>query len=265
MRIKIIVEYDGTNYQGWQVQPGGVTIQLRLEEALHKLTGQTIRVTGAGRTDAGVHAKGQTAAFDCDTPIPIEQFARAMNSRLPKDIAVKHACYVPDCFNPRKDCVQKQYVYSILVSPLRPAFCRQVWHIPWELDAQIMQEAARIFVGTHSFHAFCKKRDRHVEEEDVIRTITRCEFLCEKEAPPAGVSESEWEFIYRSPWRGWLVIEGRSFLYAMVRSIMGALVEVGKGKVSLRELETLFSPSHKGRFPFCAPAEGLCLEWVRYE
>ena len=257
-RVKIVVEYDGGRYRGWQTQLGGPTIQAELERAVHRLTGETVRVRGAGRTDSGVHARGQAAAFDTDSPLPPEQFARALNSRLPPDIAVRHSEEVARAFDPRRDCLRKQYSYAYRAGPCRPALdAGRVWHVPWPVDPAAMRAAAACFAGRRDFRAFCRlEAGRPV---DPVRELDRCELFYEPDPPPEGCAPG------RPAWRMRLEVEGRSFLYNMARTLAAALVEVGRGRMTRADLEIRLDPAWNGpRVPVCAPPQGLCLEWIQY-
>ena len=258
-RVKVVVEYDGGRYRGWQLQATGPTIQGELEDALLRLTGETLRVRGAGRTDAGVHARGQVAVFDTLSTVPTDQFARALNSRLPPDIAVRHAAEVPPAFDPRHECVGKRYVYAFHAGPLRPALDgARVWHVPWPVDPWAMAAAAGVFAGRHDFKAFCRI-EADAPPGGTVRDVDRCEVEVAPVAPPEGCAGG------RPAWRLRLTVEGRSFLYNMVRTMAAALVEVGRGRMTRDDLAERLSPSWTGpRVPVCAPAGGLCLEWIRY-
>lgn len=243
------IEYDGSAYNGWQVQKNGPSIQEELEKAVFRLSGQTVRVRGAGRTDAGVHARGQTAAFPLPASIPMEKVPEALNSRLPADIAVVAAREAPDDFDPRRMCERKQYSYSFTLGPLRPALGdRRSWHVKWRLDVDAMRAAAGRFLGTHDFTSFC---NRELAGKDNVRTIDRSE-LCELEPDRAGRRR----LVYR--------IEGRSFLYNMVRAISGTLVGVGAGRFGPDDVAGILAARDRAMAGQSAPPWGLCLEWTLY-
>ncbi len=244
--VKLILEYDGTNYVGWQSQPNGPTVQDALELAIKKLTGETLRVTAASRTDAGVHARGQVVALRTINTIPITRFALALNSRLPEDICVRSAEEIDPAFNPRRNVTRKLYRYTIINSPLRPALERNfVWPVKQPLDTGSMVRAAPMFVGTHDFTSFCKP-ERTREGADNTRTIDRSELTVQGE-------------------RLTFEIEGRSFLYNMVRAMVGTLVDVGAGRFAVADIPEIFAARDRSRAGQGAPPQGLCLMWVKYE
>jgi tRNA pseudouridine38-40 synthase len=240
---KIIVDYDGTDFCGWQVQPHGRSVQAELEAALLRLTGETIRVGGAGRTDAGVHARGQTAAFLTAAPIPIANFAAALNSRLPKDIAARSAEEAAENFHPRYDAKMKWYRYTLFCSPMRPALERRyVWHLKFPLDFSAMTAAAAQFIGRRDFTSF-SNQDR--AGEDNVREVTKCALT-------------------RSGEKVFIDVEGRSFLYNMVRNIVGTLVDVGCGRFAPTAIPEIFAARNRAAAGQGAPACGLCLERIDY-
>ncbi|MDR0363350.1 MAG: tRNA pseudouridine(38-40) synthase TruA [Planctomycetota bacterium] len=248
-QCKAIIEYDGAAYGGWQIQKNAPSIQEELEKALFHLSGERIRVRGAGRTDAGVHARGQVAAFTAPPGVPIERLARAINSRLPDDIAVVSAVPADDAFDPRRDCALKQYSYSLSLGHIRPALGRgQTWHVKWNVDADRMLQAAPYFVGTHDFTSFA---NRERGGEDNIRTIERCDLVVGMR-DRAGRTRLDFR------------IEGRSFLYNMVRAIVGTLVDIGAGRLPPEAIPEILEEKSRAAAGQSAPPRGLCLEWVLY-
>lgn len=241
--IRLVLEYDGTDYCGWQVQPNGPTVQERLEAAILRITGETVRVAGAGRTDAGVHAAGQVANFHTSSRLPAATIARALNALLPRDIAVLSAGEADPSFHARFSATGKQYRYSILNRPIRPALGRQtVLHLPRPLDDGAMREGARCLVGTHDFSSFACNSGK---DDNPVRTVR-------------AVSVER---------RGELVvidIEAVSFLYKMVRSIAGTLLAVGKGTIPPAGVAAILDARDRGRAFPTAPAHGLCLVSVSY-
>lgn len=242
-RIKLTVAYDGTNYCGWQVQPNGVSIQAVLQKAIENLLGKPTDVTGASRTDSGVHALGQVAVFDTDSRIPAWKYAMAINQRLPDDIVVQKSEIVPDDFHPRYQEVEKTYEYRILNR--RTALPNErlySWHYRQKLDTQAMQRAAALFIGTHDFGAFCSIK---TSADSTVRAVYT-----------SNITRSGDIITYR--------ISGDGFLYNMVRIIMGALAKVGVGQRSDEDiLRALQNPSVKFGTP-TAPARGLTLVGIRY-
>ena len=243
--IKITIEYDGTAYSGWQVQPNAVTVQSRLEEAVTRLTGEEVKVYGAGRTDSGVHARGQVATFRTVSDIPIENFARALTSRLPRDISVRAAEEVSPDFDPRHNAKLKLYRYQIYASSIAPAIGRQyLWHVCWELDISRMQQACRIFEGEHDYTSF-SNQERNNPEANNIRTVTSCQLSSKDNIITIDVI-------------------GRSFLYNMVRNIVGTLVDVGRGRIPPECIPNIFAARNRQLAGQGAPANGLTLEWIKY-
>ena len=245
-RLLLRIEYDGTDFAGWQLQPDARSVQGVIEAAFHKVAQEELRVNAAGRTDAGVHALGQTAHVDCRTRLTPIELRRALNAELPADVAVHEVLPVPPGFNARRDAVSKCYVYRVLnsgqPSPLRR---RQTWHLRSRLDLAAMREAASAVLGTHDFAAFRGAPGGAPADECSRRSIDRLDILA---SPP------EVHF----------VVEGRSFLRHMVRNLVGTLVEVGQGRRAASELaEILASRDRSGAGP-TAPAHGLSLERIQY-
>lgn len=243
------VEYDGAAYNGWQIQKNGPSVQEALEKAVARLSGSEVRVRGAGRTDAGVHARGQTAFFPLPASIPLEKIPEALNSRLPSDIAVTAVREVAEDFDPRRHCILKQYSYSFTIGSLRPALGdRRSWHVKWRLDVDAMRGAAEHFLGTHDFTSFC---NRELAEKDNTRTVDRCELV---ELPPDWTGRRRLVFL----------VEGRSFLYNMVRALSGTLVGVGAGRFSPEDIPRILAARDRALAGQSAPPWGLCLEWTLY-
>lgn len=248
-RRRITIEYDGAAYNGWQVQANAPSVQAALEKAASRLAGEPIRIRGAGRTDAGVHARGQVATLLLPATLPLDKTPEAMNSRLPDDIAVVAAAAVPEEFDPRHDCVRKQYSYSLTLGPIRPALGnRRSWHIKRPLDVDAMREAASAFMGEHDFTSFC---NRELAGNDNRRLIDRSELT---ELPPD--SQGRRRLLYR--------VEGRSFLYNQVRAMTGTLFGVGSGRFSVADLDQIFAAKDRAAAGESAPPWGLCLEWAIY-
>lgn len=244
--IKITIEYDGGNYAGWQVQPNAITVQARIEEAVKRLTGEVTKVYGAGRTDSGVHARGQVATFKTASDIPTENFARALTSRLPKDISVREAEEVSSDFDPRHGAKMKLYRYRIYASKIAPAIGRQyLWHISWDLDISRMQLAAKEFEGEHDYTSFSNQECNNNEANNV-RTVERCSLEYKDNIITIDVM-------------------GRSFLYNMVRNIVGTLVDVGRGRIAAEEIRMIFAAKDRHKAGQGAPANGLTLEWIKYD
>jgi len=244
-RIALLVEYQGTAYGGSQYQKNAPTVQGALERALGTLTGGPIRVAMAGRTDAGVHARGQVAAFLTDSRRGIDMFARGTNAHLPADISVRAARDVALDFDPRRQARRRWYRYTLHLGRQRPALARNfAWRVGPGLDFEAMAEAARQLEGCHDFAAF---------------------------TPPSQAARQRTERVVFgvalavSGQRAHFDIEANAFLQHMVRRIMGTLVEVGRGKLPAGEFERLVRESPPGEASYTAPARGLCLMRVRYE
>ncbi len=241
-QIKLIVEYDGTAYAGWQLQPNGLSIQEVMEGALARLLGEEVRLYSSGRTDAGVHARGMVACFRTGKTLPLSAFTDGTNSHLPPDIAVREAAEVPLDFSPRFHARGKHYRYTILAAPRRAPLSRlYVWHVRGELDLEQMRRGAACFVGTHDFAAFrtsgCAS-ERTVRRIDDV-TISRAGGLIT------------------------IDVRGSGFLRNMVRIMTGTLVAVGQGKMVPEHVRACLDDPRLRPGP-TAPAHGLCLEEVYY-
>jgi len=243
--ICLLVSYDGTRYHGFQTQPNGNTIQDRLEDAIRKLTGEEVRVTGSGRTDAGVHARGQVVNFHTLSRIPAERWALALNSRLPEDIVVRAAAEVDPSFHARRDAVAKTYRYTINTNRFPDVFCRRYqYHHPTPLDTGAMREGLRHLVGEHDFTSFCSI---HTAAADRVRTIFEARLAEE----PGGLLN--------------LVLTGNGFLYNMVRIIAGTLLQVGEGKLPPDRVAAILAAKDRSLAGPTAPAHGLTLMEVGYD
>jgi tRNA pseudouridine38-40 synthase len=238
-RIRITVAYDGARFHGWQIQPGLPTIQGTLEQIVSEIEGQPVHVAGSGRTDAGVHALAQVAAFSIDNPIPLLNLQRAVNRLLPPTIRILAVEEVPANFHPRFDAKAKTYEYRIWRSEVCSPFeWPYAHHYPYPLAEERMAALARVFAGEHDFSAFAAADDRDAEGGSKVRTIYSSAL-----EPSAG------RLIYR--------VRGSGFLKHMVRHIVGTLIEAGKGNIeNLAALPEKSGPT--------APAKGLFLVSVEY-
>jgi tRNA pseudouridine38-40 synthase len=242
--IKLLIEYDGTNYQGWQVQPKGPTIQGILEEKLGLLTGESVQLFGSGRTDSGVHALGQVAHFKTQSRMDIRTIQRALNSLLPHDIVIQKVEDVDEGFHARKHSKSKVYEYRILNRNLRSAFHRgYVWYIPQKLNLIEMKKATQSLVGEHDFSSF---RSVGTATRTAVRRVSRAEWKRGRD----GLIRFE--------------IEANGFLKQMVRAIIGTLVEVGKGKMKAVEFRKILDSKDRKEAGPTAPAQGLFLKEVKY-
>ena len=242
-RYLLTVAYDGTAYCGWQSQKNGPSVQDTLEAALSRLLGVFTRVTGASRTDAGVHAQGQRAHFDADTRIPPEKLPFALNTMLPPDIRVTAGLLVPDTLHARFSVERKTYTYRIHNAPHASALYRNLTaHAPLALDDRLMQEAAQALRGTHDFAAFCAAGG---SAKTTVRTIYDIDARREGE-------------------RVTLTVTGNAFLYNMVRIIAGTLIDIGHGKLPPDCLETALRTNNRLDLGVTAPACGLELTEIVY-
>jgi len=240
------VEYDGTLYHGWQLQPGLPTVQGELEKVLWRLSGKLIRVHGAGRTDAGVHALGQVAHFQTDWSGTSDQLQRACNALLPKDVLIRCLEPVHSEFHARHSALSKIYRYRIMNQPLRSCFSRNyAWHIHEYLDADKMNEAANHLLGSHDFAAFGSPTDG---TDSTVREIFAARW--ERERDDSGFLQ--------------FTVRGSGFLRHMVRSIVGTLVMVGRGKITQQDLKAILISRDRSNAGQTAPAHGLFLDRVLY-
>jgi tRNA pseudouridine38-40 synthase len=243
VNIKLTVEYDGTNYHGWQTQPNGQTIQAVLERALSVLFSEAIRIIGSGRTDAGVHALGQVANFQTDKNFDRHRLLRGLNALTPRDITIRDAEVVGDSFDARRDGRARIYHYQILNRPTpSPFYLNRAWHLHAPLDIEAMRAALCCLLGEHDFSSFRAAG-------------------CEADHPVRKVYETSLER------RGELLvytIEATAFLRHMVRNIVGSLVEVGHGVRAPRSFAELLAARDRTRAGITAPAHGLYLMEVKY-
>ncbi|HEX5229482.1 MAG TPA: tRNA pseudouridine(38-40) synthase TruA [Bryobacteraceae bacterium] len=245
-RIRIVLSYDGTDYHGWQVQPGLATIQGVLEGVVSEIEGAAVQVAGSGRTDAGVHALAQVAAISIANPIPVDNLRRAMNRLLPRDIRVLSVEEVPQDFHPRFQARRKTYEYRILRGEICAPFERRyVYHHPYPLATDAMMAAASLIEGDHDFSAFAASDERDELELSKVRTI-----FCSRLARDGD------SLTYR--------VAGSGFLKHMVRNIMGVLLEVGKGNVDRAAFLSRLEPGCPIPPGPTAPARGLFLISVEY-
>ena len=242
-RIHLVVEYDGTDYAGWQRQSNAMTVQEQLERAVKRLTGETVCVSGASRTDAGVHALGQSAHFDTESRIPADKFSFALNTLLPPDIRVVKSEEVAAVFHSRFSGHGKRYRYLIHAAPHAGALNRRTHaHVIYPLDVEKMQREALDLVGTHDFAAFAASGS---VVKDTVRTIYRAD-------------------VYRNGSEICLIVEGNGFLYNMVRIIAGTLIGVGSGKLEPGAFRRAIESGSRLDLGVTAPAHGLTLMEVFY-
>jgi tRNA pseudouridine38-40 synthase len=240
--IKLTLEYDGTNYCGWQIQPNGTTIQGILTEALSRLEGEHVTLYGAGRTDAGVHALNQVASFITKKNIPCDKLKRAINGNIAQDIRVKEVEEMPLDFHARFSAKGKSYLYKLAIGEIVSPFeYRYFYHYPHKLNIEKMQLGARFLLGEQDFAAFATAPETH----SCIRTITRLDI---------NYKQDQVSF----------QVEGNGFLRYMVRTIVGTLLEVGRSKISPEEIKIILESRQRSNAGATAPACGLTLLKVEY-
>jgi len=243
-RIALILEYDGTNYHGSQLQANAPTIQGEIEKALQKLTGEKTRVKAASRTDAGVHARGQVASFRARSALPLKTFVEGLNYYLPRDIAVKEAFRIDDSFDVRRSAISREYKYYILNSPTRsPMRQRFSYRVTGNLDIGAMNQACQALIGKHDFASFITSTD--TREKSTIRNVHKAEI------------EQDGDMIV-------INMVANSFLPHQVRNTVGSLIKVGQGKMTVNEFYSMVEAKSPGLAGPTAPAGGLCLMRVNY-
>ncbi len=242
MKILLSISYDGSNYNGWQRQTSFNSVQQEIEKAISKIYNQNIKILGASRTDANVHALDQKATFIIEkTHIPPEKIYILINKNLPDDIVIKSSEVVSDDFNPLKDVVKKTYTYTIQNKEFNnPIYRNYATYIKDKLDVNLMNEAAKEFIGTYDFVAFCKHAK---EKENTIRTIYE-----------SYVFENE-NFIYYK-------VTGSGFLHNMVRTIMGVLIDVGLGKTAVCDVKPIILSLDRNLSSKVISGNGLCLSKI---
>ncbi len=245
--LKLVLSYDGTEFSGWQVQPGAATIQGALASAIGRVTGENILPQGSGRTDAGVHALGQIASFGTQSPIPPENLVIALNDILPGAIRVLEASEAPGEFHARKSARAKTYRYRMYRGAIcSPFIARYVWHYPYPLDEDQMQEVAGMIVGEQDFTSFAAvDPERGREEMSNVRQIFSSSWERQSD-----------EFVY--------TVHGNGFLHHMVRNLVGTFVLAGKGALKASDLTRILEARSRSAAGATAPASGLCLVNVEY-
>ncbi len=243
-RILLYIEYDGTEYAGWQRQENALSVQQVVEECLAKLTGESITITGAGRTDAGVHAAFQAAHFDSDSKIPPDRFAYALNFILPPSIRIKKSMAVPDDFHARYSAAAKWYRYTVYNHPHASALNRMTnYHVRDLLDVEMMDKTAKDMAGTHDFAAFAASG---AVQKTTVRTVYDARTV------------KDGDFVY-------IDIKGNGFLYNMVRIFSGTLIEIGRHRIDPDAIKNMIETKDRLAGGPTAPARGLTLMKVYYE
>ncbi|WP_139365019.1 tRNA pseudouridine(38-40) synthase TruA [Litchfieldia alkalitelluris] len=243
-RLKCTISYDGTHFNGYQIQPNKRTVQETIEQVLTQMHKSPVRITGSGRTDAKVHAMGQVITFDTTLDIPSVRWKKALNTLLPDDIAIIHVEQVTEDFHARFSVVKKEYRYKISRTVEKDVFSRHyLYHYPYQLDLEMINFAMNLIKGTHDFTSFCSAK---TDVKDKVRTIYE-----------AGIIENEDELIFR--------FVGNGFLYNMVRILVGTLLEVGQKRISLEQIEQMLEVHDRSLAGKTAPGHGLYLWKVDYD
>lgn len=243
MNIRLDIQFDGTNYHGWQIQPEKATVQGILKEAIFKVTGEDVTPNGCGRTDSGVHASGYVCDFKTNSTIPCDKLPFALNTFLPEDVVCTNAQYADDDFSASYSAKKKTYRYTIDNSVFSDVFMnRFAWHYKYGLDVDKMRDAAKHFLGTHDFIGFARSG---FTVKTTVRTIY--EIKIEKNGNIITID-----------------VTGNGFLYNMVRIIAGTLVFAGSGKIDPNEIPDIINSKQRSMAGITAPAKGLCLKEVFY-
>ena len=243
-RVLLRVAYDGTNYHGWQVQPGAVTIEQVLNEKLTELLGEPIEVIGASRTDSGVHAMGNVAVFDTEHRMPADKICFALNQRLPEDIRIQSSMEVEPDWHPRKHHCIKTYEYKILNRKMEVPSLRLYTHFcHFDLDLDQMRQAAKLLTGEHDYKSFCNVRTQVL---DTVRTVYSIDI--EKDSNDVIT----------------IRVRGNGFLYNMVRIIVGTLIRVGRGFYEPVQVKEILEAKNRKAAGVTAPPHGLMLMEIRY-
>lgn len=242
MRIRAVVAYDGTDFEGFQRQPSRRTVQGVLEDALERVTGRRVTILAAGRTDTGVHAEGQVIAFDVDWGHGLGPLQDALNAVLPPDVVIRAVEPAPPDFHPRYDALSRRYRYAVYNHPVRSPLARRYsLHVARPLDLAAMQAAAALVVGTHDFAAF----GRPPKGTNTVRHVFTADW------------RAEWPWLYFD-------IEADAFLYRMVRTLVGTMLRVGLGRLSVEEFRKILLSRNPRLAGPAVPARGLCLVEVKY-
>ena len=247
--IRLLLAYDGSEFSGWQIQPDALTIQGTLASAIGRVTGEKVLPQGSGRTDAGVHALGQVATFPIQSPIPAANLVKALNDVLPPSIRVLEACEAAAEFHARKSARAKTYRYRVYRDPICPPFLsRYVWHYPFPLDENAMQQAASLVIGEHDFTSFAAVDAERQHEDEIVSNVRRIFVSTWKRAGE--------ELIY--------TVQGSGFLHHMVRNLVGTFVLVGKATLRPENISEILQARNRAAAGATAPASGLYLVNVDY-
>lgn len=253
-QVKLLIEYDGTGYQGWQSQRSGLTIQDIVRRTISGITGEQVKLVGASRTDSGVHALGQVAAFATRSGLPVDRIMRALNAKLPRDIRIRSAHEIERSFSPRYGALRKSYFYIISRAPHESAFIhRYVWDITMRLDLHAMREAAAQILGEHDFSCF---RASGCGSKNPVRTVYSIDITRHRKMSFM-TSRIQGDFIKIS-------IEANAFLRHMARNIVGTIVEIGRGRLTPVMMGKILKSRDRKLSGPTAPARGLFLEKITY-
>lgn len=245
-RFRIVLAYDGTDFSGWQRQVGVRTVQQQVEQTIARIVWHHLAVTGASRTDAGVHARGQVAHFDTTCDIPDDRLRYVIGARLPEDITLIDLRRIDPGFHAIRDAVAKLYRYRVFAATpnaVRTCSNRAAWHVWHPLDIDVLRDAARRLIGRHDFNGFA---GRGSPRENTVRTIHRFDIRCRFE---------ELHFD----------VQGDGFLFKQVRNMVGTLVEIGRGHWPPERIDQILASGDRADAGPTAPPQGLCLEWIRYD
>jgi tRNA pseudouridine38-40 synthase len=241
MRLRLLVEYDGTDYAGWQIQKGQRTIQGEIEDALKIIVQKPVRITAAGRTDAGVHARGQIAHLDLEMPQDLKKLQNSLNGILSRDVRIKNIDQVNDKFHARYSATAREYCYLLTKKP--NALLRNLsWYVPYTLNVKRMSQATAYIIGKHDFRSFCR----------VVSTVKH--HYC-------NVLEAQW---IEDSETVKFIIKANRFIHGMVRALVGTLVDVGRGKMNSDEFKEILLTRNRIFAGQSAPAKGLMLEKIYY-
>lgn len=243
--VRLIIAYDGTHFHGWQTQRGVRTVQKTLEDLIARVVKHPVALAAASRTDSGVHARGQSANFVTNTPMPTENLRSALAHRLPPDVMLVHAEDVKPEFHSTRHAIGKLYRYRLLITPAEdhdPFATRFAWHVWYRLDVDALRAAAAAIIGTHDFAGFATQGSQRAT---TVRTVSRC--------------------AVRRVWNElWIDVGGDGFLYNQVRNMVGTLVEIARGHWPVERIAKILEVCDRSLAGPTAPPQGLCLQWVEY-
>ena len=246
-KYKLHVMYDGTNYSGWQIQDHIVSIQQLIQDAVRTLVREEVNIVGSGRTDAGVHAEDQVVHFRCTNEQDTKHLFKALNGMLPKDIRVSAVEEVPMAFHAQKSAIGKEYRYHLVLGPYASPFERNyVWHVPYAIDRDLLEQAAKLFLGTHDFRSFANSAHTGAAAKNSVRTMIKLDVVPREN----GLT---------------LIFQANGFLYKMVRNIVGMLINVASGKKKLSDIPQILAAKDRRKAPMAAPPQGLFLHKVFYK